>query len=152
HSLREERGMLSHHLALLAMRTERSVDAAKYARAALDAYGADHPRVPSLALDLACFWAAAGYPTEARAILERIPPAALDSQQRLARAAALARTAAADGDRAEYESSVREALTALGDGASEAEAGQALLDLAAAAATADDGSRLREMAERALRV
>jgi tetratricopeptide (TPR) repeat protein len=147
HSLREERALLAHQLTLLALQTDRGPEAVRFGRTALEAYGSGHARLPVLALDLARHWVSAGYLPEAREVLAGIPEAGLGEEERRLRSAALARAAAAMGDSAAYE--IAAAATRALDGS--ADATDALLDLAHAAAMAGEFPRAKELAAVLLR-
>jgi tetratricopeptide (TPR) repeat protein len=150
HSLWEERALLSHEMARLAMRTERPAEAVRSGRAAFEAYGRGHANLPHLASELGVHWVRAGFPTDGRRVLLAIDPRQLEPTQRLDRSAALARAAGVEGDPAALDAFWREAEEAL-QGASGAEAARAWIDLAIGALAAGDSQRARSAVERARR-
>lgn len=151
HSLWEERALLSHELARLAMRTERPAEVVRSGRAALEAYGTDHPGLLRLAADLGIFWVRSGYPRAGLRVLEALDPASLDPQIRLQRAAAITRAAGAAGDRDTARTAWRDAMLALEEPGLARDAARSLLDLGYGAAAAGQLDDAREVAERACR-
>ena len=151
HSLWEERALLSHELARVAMRTERPAEAVRSGRAAFEAYGPGHPRLPQLAADLGIYWVRSGHFAEGRQVLSVMDPAEVELAQRLARAAAIARASAAVGDTRSFETAWKEAEPLLESHTTNFESALACLDLARAAAAAGEEQRMRTAAERASR-
>lgn len=151
HSLWEERALLSHELARLAMQTERPAEVVRSGRAALEAYGADHPRLARLAADLGVFWVRSGYPREGVRVLEAVDTSRLDPVERLERAAAFVRAAGASHQPEEVRAAWDDAMLALEEPGVAREAAPALLDLALGAAAAGELDLARKAAERACR-
>lgn len=151
HSLWEERALLSHELARVAMTTDRPAEAVRSGRAALEAYGAAHPRLPALAADLGVYWVRAGHYEEGGRVLFAMDPAPLDPPERLARASALALASASAGDVVAFDAAWREADELLRSPSLGRETAIAWLDLARAAAAVGDAERARTAVERASR-
>ncbi len=151
HSLWEERALLSHELARVAMRSERPAEAVRSGRAAFEAFGSGHPRLPQLAADLGIYWVRSGHFAEGRQVLDAIDPAELGPDQRLGRAAAVARASAALGDTRSFEAAWKEAEPLLEAQAANRDSALACLDLARAAGAAGEEQRMRSAAERASR-
>ena len=74
YSLRSTIATAYHELTAIAIRTQKPGEVVRYARAALTAYGSDHPLLPSLAHDVAVFWRARGYVAPADEVLHALPP------------------------------------------------------------------------------
>lgn len=148
HSLREERALISHQLALVAIRTRRAAEVVRHGRIAFDSYGTHHPRLSALAIDLASFWVRSGHPSEGRQVLQRVLPEHISPAERLARAASLARASGALGDTDSYEAAWRDAAALLDDPQLSGDVADALRDLAAAAAAANDTARAQDAAGR----
>jgi tetratricopeptide (TPR) repeat protein len=148
HSLREERALLSHQLAIAAGRAERSAEVVRHGRSALEGYGSSHPRLPVLAVDLGVLWTRMGHFQEAAQILGGVSPGEVGPAERLARAAALARASAALGDAEGYAEAWAEAGRNMEEPMINRERGEALLDLAYAAVSANEAAHLRDAVQR----
>jgi tetratricopeptide (TPR) repeat protein len=148
-SNRELAGRAYHDLATIAILMERSRDVERYARAALEAYGTGHPWLPILAYDVAAFWMERGYFKEAVRVFQAIPSELGTPGERLLRAAALVRSAAAAEDHLNYVGSWREASRLLGRPGVEAAAATALVNMARGAESAGDLDRAEKAAEKA---
>lgn len=151
HSLWEERALLSHEMARLAMRTERPGEVIRSGRAALEAYGPEHPRLAVLALDLGVFWVRSRQYEDGGRVLRVIDAASLEPADRLARAAAMSRAAGALGDASAVEVAWREANGVMNEVSPGRDAALPLLDLARGCAAVGQMERAREAAERASR-
>lgn len=73
-----------------------------HARAALDAYGPRHPRIPQLASDIARFWMHLGQGSRALPVLRALEPLLTEPVERMIAAANVARAAACAGRAACY--------------------------------------------------
>lgn len=151
HSLWEERALLGHELARLAIRTERPPEAVRSGRAAFEAYGAAHPRLPGLATELATFWIRSGHFDEGLQVLAAVDPESLEPADRLGRASAMALASAASGDAQGVEAAWAEAESLLQTPAPGREPALVSLELARAAAAVGLAERARSGAERASR-
>lgn len=149
HSVHEVVGMAYHDLAALAARASRPREVAKFARAALEAYGPGHPRLPWLAHDVAASWMDQGHFATALQVFASIPPDVGGHAEQLARAACLVRSAAAVGDRETYRSAWRTGTKLLRLPSTAQIAATALISMARGAASAGDWARAETAAEQA---
>ena len=107
HELREHRGGALHNLFVIAVELRDGPAAEGFAREALEAYGAAHPRVPALAHDVAYFWLTQGHHGRALPVLRALVPHSPRPDDRVRVLASAARAAAGLGRRAEYAELVR---------------------------------------------
>lgn len=152
HSLADLRAMALHELTVLAVRTRRVRQTVKFARAALEAYGENHPRLPALAHDVAVLWMDRGYFGEALRVFTAIPVRFGEPNDQLARASSIVRAAAATGDREAYEQSWTTAESLLSSAGAEQDAAGALIEMARGAEFMRDWSRAEAAVRRALRL
>jgi hypothetical protein len=101
-----------HHLFTCAAEGRDVALAYGYARAALEAYGPRHPRIPQLAGDLARFWMYLGQHARALPVFEAVEPLLPDLSERMITAANAARAAARAGYRSRY-AAARARVTAM---------------------------------------
>lgn len=113
--LRPLEGDAHHELFVFALDAHRMREAYSHARAAMEAYGIHHPRLPHLAHDVGCFWAQQGRFELARPIFDQVLPCFEDEEVRVRVLANLARAAAALGERERYESHRGAAMELLPD-------------------------------------
>jgi tetratricopeptide (TPR) repeat protein len=137
-----------HDLAMVGILTDRARDTVKYSRAALEAYGPGHPRLPALAHDVAVYWMNRGYFSEALKLFRAIPPFQEPTDQ-LGSASSLVRAAAGAGDRDTYRAAWRDAVRLLRNPATRRSASLALVEMARGAGLAGEWERAQESAERA---
>jgi tetratricopeptide (TPR) repeat protein len=132
-----------HGLFVLEMEQGRLDQAEVYARKALRAYGAEHPRRPELLHDVARLWVARERPGRALSMLKKLLPGRGEGQDRAFTLALLARAAAESGDRGEYEEAWSTAWLAVDYDLSGTHS-PALLELARAAARQQDWPRMQQ--------
>ncbi len=125
--------------------------AQRYALAAFQDYGPEHPRLPMLVHDVGCVWILQGRFAHATDVFQMVLPRFVEPADRLLTLGTLARAAAAAGSRAPYESSYTEAVPLLRQGVAVPErASQVWLNLARAAASMGDYERAVPAAQQAL--
>ncbi|HEX2094229.1 MAG TPA: hypothetical protein VHG28_17630 [Longimicrobiaceae bacterium] len=83
-------------------------EADTYARSALHAHGRRHPRIPTVARDVARFWLEQGRFDEALTVLRLLLPYARRPEDRIGVLGAIARAAAAAGNEEVFEETARE--------------------------------------------
>jgi len=128
--LAEPAAAVHHHLFVLTSDAGRVEEAYEHARAALRAYGENHPRLPALAHDLACLWADLGRFGRAIPVLEAAIPLLENPVDRVMALANVVRASAGAGDRARYEGIRAELMTVLEEPAFATMAPEALLVVA----------------------
>jgi tetratricopeptide (TPR) repeat protein len=141
-----------HELAVLGIQSDRSPDAIRYARLAVQAYGTGNARLPALAHDVGVFLLTSGYFAPALRIFQAVPAEFGRPVDRLARAAATARAAAALGDRETFESAWEATETLLQDPLTSSGAAMALVTLARAAGSMGELERGAAPAAQAIRL
>lgn len=137
------RGAALHGLFVLEMEDGRLNEAEVYARKALRAYGAEHPRRAELLHDIARLWVVCERPNRATSMLKKLLPGRREGQERALTLALLARAAADSGNRGEYEHAWGTAWEAVDYDLSGTHA-SALLELARAAASLQDWPRMEQ--------
>jgi len=137
------RGVALHGLFVLEMEDGRLDEAEVYARKALRAYGAEHPRRAELLHDIARLWVVRERPSRATSMLKKLLPGRREGQERAFTLALLARAAADGRDRGEYEQAWGTAWEAVDYDLSGAHA-SALLELTRAAARLQDWPRMQQ--------
>jgi len=145
-------GSARHHLFTFSLDAGRMEEAYAHARAALQAYGEGHSRLPALAHDLGCFWAQQGRFARALQIFEAALPWFADAPNRLLALANFARAAAGAGDHPRYARVRQEAAALLADPTTALIAAEALLLLAQGDLSLGDWTRAEEAAGRALAI
>jgi tetratricopeptide (TPR) repeat protein len=150
--LRVETAQAYHDLLAWATRTDRPVDAARYAGLALQAYPPSHPRLMALGHDLALHWMKVGKFREALPVFQALPEDYGDPSDRVARSGSIARAAAAVGNRSSFEHAWAATLALLRHPAAEQSAASAYLYLAHGARTLGEGERARWAAEQACKI
>jgi tetratricopeptide (TPR) repeat protein len=103
-------GSAYHHLFVISSDAGRMEEAYHYARAALEAYGEQHPRLPALAHDLACYWADMGQFGRAVPVLEAAVQLLANAGERVIALGNVVRSSAGAGDRARYEQARAEVM------------------------------------------
>jgi hypothetical protein len=152
HRLRGLCGTAMHNLFVLAAEAHDAPAAHDNARGALKAYGAEHPRLPVLAHDVACFWMNQGMYREALPVLDAVLPHIGAGSDRAAVMANLARAAAGAGDRPRFEISWAGAVQAMGASWSDETAADTYLALARGATLLGDWERAEDTAATALAI
>lgn len=122
-------GSAHHHLFVFTSDAGRMEEAYQHANAAIQAYGASHPRVPALAHDLGVLWVMRGEFERALPVLEATLPLVRDGE-RVIVLSNVARASAAVNDRARYQEARDEVLAAIAGPAHAPVAAEALLALA----------------------
>jgi len=149
--VRPLQGVALHNLFVLSGEMLDFERAHEYARAAFQRYGPNHPRFPALVHDVGCFWVQHGCFARAADVFESVLPRFTQPEDRLLTLGNLAFSAAAAGRSALYEACQAESRTLLDcDVASPDRAAQVWLNLARAAASAQEHARAEYAAERAL--
>jgi tetratricopeptide (TPR) repeat protein len=150
HSLRQIQGAALHDLfVIVAGGGEGSDDPERYARAAFEAYGADHPRVPALAQDVAYHWILRGQHEPALHVFQALLPHMTRLDERLVVLANVARAAAGAGERKLFEETWDEVWDGLGRSDQLENGAQVLLELAHGAAALGEPERAERAADRA---
>jgi tetratricopeptide (TPR) repeat protein len=152
HSLRQIQGSALHDLFVIAAGSPEGDDPERYARAAFEAYGQDHPRLPALAQDLAYYWILRGNNEAALQVFQALLPHMTRLDERLVVLANVARAAAGAGERKLFEETWDEVWDGLGRSDSLENGAQVLLELAHAAAALGEPERAERAADRALQV
>jgi hypothetical protein len=145
-------GSAHHHLFVLCVEAGRMEDAYAHARAAVQAYGEGHPRLPALAHDLGCFWTEQGRFARALAIFEVSLPCFADPCSRLLALANCARAAAGAGDRTRYQRARDEACELAASPRCAEVAAEALVVLSQGDAGLGEWSRAEDAARQALEI
>ncbi|MDB4950526.1 MAG: hypothetical protein JWM27_3175 [Gemmatimonadetes bacterium] len=152
HSLRQIQGAALHDLFVIAAGAAGDEDPERYARAAFEAYGQDHPRLPALAHDLAYHWILRGHFEPALSTFQALLPHMTRLDERLVVLANVARAAAGAGERKLFEETWDEVWDGIARSDSLENGAQVLLELGHGAATLGEPERAERAAERALQV
>jgi tetratricopeptide (TPR) repeat protein len=150
--LRALNGVALHHMFVFASDGPDPTKAYQYASAALQAYGAEHPRAIALAHDVACFWADQGQFARALPVLSAAASAISGPQERAITMANLARAAAGCGARDAYEHARRAAEEIMAGVPGEAGKSDAHLNLGRADVLAGETARAAEMLRHAITI
>jgi tetratricopeptide (TPR) repeat protein len=142
-------GVALHHMFVFASDGPDPTKAYEFASAALQAYGAEHPRVIALAHDVACFWADQGQFARALPVLSAAASAISAPQERAVAMANLARAAAGCGARDAYEGARTASEQIMAGVPGEAGKSDAHLNLGRAGVLAGETSRAVEALSRA---
>jgi tetratricopeptide (TPR) repeat protein len=135
HRLRDQEGEILHDLFVVATWGGEIEHADEYAQAAFEIYRDGHPRLPALAHDVASLWILRGYFSRALAVLRDLPPFFAAPEERIKVWGALARAAAACGERSTFRRAANE-VRALGeDPETRPRAASALLETAIGASS-----------------
>jgi hypothetical protein len=105
HHLAVIEGEVLHNLLVVAITTEDHVHVAEYASGALKRYVPDHPRLASLAYDVAYYWMTRGHPGKALPMFRELLGRFETATQQLQVLAATARAAGACNERIAFEDS-----------------------------------------------
>ncbi len=142
-------GTAYHNLFVLTTESGDYAQAQRYARLALQRYGAGHPRLPQLAYDLGIVWFLCGYFERSLPVLEAVLPFFPGGPDRALALASTARAAAGVSDLARFDRYWTEATSMLDANAEHAFAPEGWLALARGAVSAGDGARAQLAASRA---
>lgn len=149
-SLHDLRGAAFHDLFVAAIETGRSRAAEEYARAAFEAYGPQHPKLPYLAHDVAYWWTTQGFFARALPVLQSALPHITEPSFRLATLGDLGRAAGGAGIRDAFQAAWDETLDLVLSGQGEDTAARAWLDLAQGAISLGAWEKAEEAARLAL--
>lgn len=152
HSLRHIQGAALHDLFVIATATGQGDDAQRYARAAFDAYGHEHTRLPALAQDIAYFWMERGHFEAALTVFRALLPHMQRYDERLVVQANVVRAAAGADDRRTFEETWDEVWDGVARTDSLENAAQMLMELAHGAAGLGEPERAERAAEKALAI
>jgi tetratricopeptide (TPR) repeat protein len=152
HRLRAVEAQALHDLFVTAGEMGSGDEAREAARAALRAYGPEHPRLPALAADIACFWVARGEFARALPVLRLAAERFADPAERAVVLANAARAAGGAGNGEAYDAAANEALRLVEEHAAAPRAAQVWLNLARGAASLGDPDRAAAAAELAGRL
>jgi tetratricopeptide (TPR) repeat protein len=98
HRLADREGEILHDLLVVSHALRDLAQAEAYGRAALEAYRPGHPRLPTLAHDVAWIWIDRGYFARALSVLRVLPPLFAAPHERVMALGSAARAAGACGD------------------------------------------------------
>ena len=152
HCLHSIEGDALHDLFVIAVTSDRVQEAEEHARAAFDAYGPEHPRIPNLAHDVAYFWMTQGYFERALAVFRALLPYVHRPAERLATLSNIARAAGGCGKDQTFEEAwktVWETYVTVSATEMEAQA-EAFLELAYGATSLAQWDRAERAVHRAL--
>lgn len=152
HGLHKLEGMALHDLACIAAEMGDAAEAERFARAALDAYGEEAPRLRALAHDVAVFWMERGEFGRALSVLRALLPHFRDPANRLLILSSSARAAGGAADVGAFEAAWKEGWPLTGQLEAAETAGRSLLAFAQGAAGLGEWERAGEAARRALAV
>jgi tetratricopeptide (TPR) repeat protein len=151
HSLRQIQGGALHDLFVIAAAGAHAGEAERLARAAFEAYGADHPRLPVLAHDIAYLWVEQGHFSPALTVFEALLPHLRRHEDRMVGLANIVRAAAGVGDRLRFDEAWDEVWDGLARNDRTENAAQVLLELAHGATQLAEYERAERAADRAAR-
>lgn len=152
HRLREMEGYVLHDLFVCTSEGRDLQQAYDYAREALAAYGPNHPRIPALMQDVACFWCDLGHFARAWPVLHASVAHAPDPNERAIYAANSVRAAGGMGDRVIYQQARNHALSLISKARNEEHLSAAYISLSRGAASMGEWTRAEDAANRALEV
>lgn len=145
-------GQASHDLFVLATEAGKSDQAEHYARQAFRAYGANHPRLPALAHDIAYYWMNQGHFARALPVFEALLPLLPEPTDQLVAQAHVLRAAGGAGDRDRFRKRWNETMKLTREANVYSVAADALLEMARGAASMGEWDRAEQVAERAIAV
>ncbi|HEU0052330.1 MAG TPA: tetratricopeptide repeat protein, partial [Longimicrobium sp.] len=149
-SLHEIEGMAQHDLFGIAIETGNVREAGDLARAAYEAYGPHHPRLPHLAHDVAYWWVTQGHFSRALPVLKLLRSHFSDPAMKLALLGDLGRAAGGVSEVGTFQEAWDAAAELFGDPATEHAAPRAYLDFAHGALSLGKWDRAEEAASKAL--
>jgi tetratricopeptide (TPR) repeat protein len=127
--VQELRALILHDLFTLSVLTNDVQQAEEFARLAFKAYGAEHPSLVPLAMDIAYFWIQQGYFGRSLPVLTALLGHSRSAQFRLRVLACLARAAGALGNVDQFRKAWNEAFTIVESAGTEALKAAAALEL-----------------------
>ncbi|HEX8903914.1 MAG TPA: hypothetical protein VF771_03690, partial [Longimicrobiaceae bacterium] len=130
HGLRDIQGRALHELFVIARETTGPGEALEFARSSFRAYGPTHPRLPTLACDLAAYWMGRGRFAQALAVFQALAPHLTTPGERMLNAGHIARAAGGAGNRAEFDRAWDEVWASAAEWHKDLHAAPALLDSA----------------------
>jgi tetratricopeptide (TPR) repeat protein len=148
---RDLEGTALHGLFLINSESGREAEMNACARAAHQAYGEGHPKLPVLAHDVACAWMEQGYFTRSLDVFEALHPH-FSRDQRVAVLANICRAAAGTGDVGRFSTAWADTHTLIEAGHGEEYVAEAMLDLALGAALLMQWERAECSANRSLEI
>ncbi|HEX9937091.1 MAG TPA: tetratricopeptide repeat protein, partial [Longimicrobium sp.] len=134
HSLRSIQGSAQHDLFVIAAGHNHLDEAERYARAAFESYGPEHPRLAPLAHDIAYFWTERGHFAPALTVFEALLPHMARHEDRLMTLANIVRASAGAGERKRFDQTFDEVWDSLDRDDTAENAAGVLLELAHGAA------------------
>lgn len=134
-SLHAIEGAALHDWFVVANQGDRPEEAQQLARAAFEAYGPSHPRIPALAQDVAYWWTQQGYYARALPVLRSSLAHFTQPDDQLSTWSSIARAAGGLGDRNAFREAWDACYDLLQNPAAEERAAEALLDMARGAAS-----------------
>ncbi len=150
HSLREIQGGAYHDLFVIAVTSDRFVEAEEHARAAFYSYGPTSARVPKLAHDVAYFWLMQGYFARALSVFQALLPRMESPADQAIILPNIIRAAGGAGERETFENAWK-AFQAISDRVESSEGfAEALLELARGALSLKEWTRAEEVAHEAM--
>jgi tetratricopeptide (TPR) repeat protein len=149
-TLHDIEGMAQHDLFGIAVETGETREAHQRGRAAYEAYGQHHPRLPYLAHDIAYFWITQGYCDRALPVLKALVQHFTEPAARAALAGDIARAAGGVGDRDTFQSAWGEAVDLIASYSGSDTVARTWLDLAHGALSLSAWDRAEDAAQRAL--
>jgi tetratricopeptide (TPR) repeat protein len=152
HSLRQIQGGALHDLFVIATAASNTGEAERLARAAFEAYGAEHPRLSVLAHDIAYLWVEQGHFGPALTVFEALLPHLKRHEDRMVGLANIVRAAAGVGDRLRFDQAWDEVWDGLARNDQTENAAQVLLELAHGAEQVGEFERAERAADRAARI
>ena len=149
-SLHDIEGMALHDMFGIAIETGNGKEAGELARAAYEAYGPHHSRLPHLANDVAYWWITQGNHERAFPVLQVLIPLFKAPADRLLIVADYGRAAGGIGRRDAFQQAWDDAWELVRSGEADDATGRALLDLAHGAASLSLWDRAEQAAQAAL--
>lgn len=149
-SLHEIEGMALHDMFAIAIESGDAREADELARAAFEAYGPHHRRLPHLAHDVAYFWATQGHFSRALPVLHSVLPHIHLATERVAVLGDIGRAAGGAGEREAFHQAWDEVVELIRSPGADENAARAWLDLAHGALSLGAWERAEDAAARAL--
>ncbi|HEY0019340.1 MAG TPA: tetratricopeptide repeat protein [Longimicrobium sp.] len=151
-SLHAIEGAALHDWFVVATEGDRTEEAQQLARAAFEAYGPHHPRIPMLAQDVAYWWTTQGYHGRALPVLRSTLPHFTQPHERLNPWGSIARAAGGIGDRAAFREAWDACYDLLPSMTAHDVTAQTLLDMALGAASLGIWDKAEQAAREALEI
>jgi tetratricopeptide (TPR) repeat protein len=151
-SLHAIEGAALHDWFVVATEGDRVEEAQQLARAAFEAYGPHHPRIPMLAQDVAYWWTTQGYHGRALPVLRSTLPYFTQPHEQLNPWGSIARAAGGIGDRAAFREAWDACYDLLPSMTAHDVTAQTLLDMALGAASLGIWDKAEQAAREALEI